>query len=236
MKRFFGLIIAFLIVTSAAYAQNFDVKMQAKNMHYWRGLKVTDAFMTGTSVGYFGKKVSVFAWGGMSLDGKYREVTNVVSYAHKNFSATLIDIYNFSGIQNGDLEYFNYKQSESGHIVDLTLGYKLKFMNIAFSTVLYGNDRISAENTDQRYSSFLQLEFPFKKKDVIITPYIAPAFALNPDAENQLYGNDKYGIADLGLKVSKKVSIKDYELPVTGQLGYNFMLNQASMQVSIDLF
>ncbi|GET29947.1 hypothetical protein [Prolixibacter sp. SD074] len=117
-------------------------------MHYWRGLKVTNGLMTGTSVGYFSNHFSLYGWGGLSIDGSYTEVTGIAKYTNKNYSLTLVDIDNFSGLPKVD--YFNYKAKETNHIVDLTAAYQFPFMSLSWSTVLYGNDRVVGTST-QRY-------------------------------------------------------------------------------------
>lgn len=229
------IIILFISIGPSLWAQGgFNVNVQAKSMHYWRGLRVTNGLMTGTSVGYFGENFSAYAWGGLSVDGDYKEVTGVVSYASKNFSTMLIDIYNFSGMRN--MDYFNYNGNISNHIIDLTLAYDFSAVNVAWSTVLFGNDRIPATG-DFRYSTYVEIGVPVMVNESSVTPFIAPAFALNPDANAMLYGNDEsFGIANVGLKVHRDVTISEYTVPVSAVLGFNTALNQASIQVAANLF
>lgn len=227
--------ICLLIIGSAAHAQGkFDVNVQAKSMHYWRGLKVTNGFMTGTSAGYFGDKFSAYAWGGLSLDGEYKEVTGILNYKHKDFSATLIDIYNFSGMEK--MDYFNYSGGETVHIMDLSLAYNFSFMSVSWSTILYGNDCIDGTD-EQRYSTYVEFGFPLELNGTKVTPFVAPAFALNGDAETMLYGDDEnFSIANVGFRVNKTVTIGDYDFPVSAEVGVNPALEQASVQLAISLF
>jgi len=231
-KNLFILLISLLLINNAYSQGKADVNLQIKTMHYWRGLKVTNSAMAGTSVGYFADKFSAFAWGGMSFDGSYKEVTNILSYKPGKLSFTLIDIYNFSGLE--EIEYFNYKKGETGHLVDLTVGYNFDFMNFSWSTILYGNDLNAAG--DHRYSTYVLLQVPFEVDGITFAPYIAPAFALNGDAEQMLYGDDNFGIANVGFSVSKTITTSAKEWPVSATLGYNTILNQASIQLAIDIF
>lgn len=227
------LLIAIICCYSSVQAQdNFDVNVQAKSMHYWRGLRVTEAVMTGTSVGYFGDNLSVYAWGGLSVDGKYKEVTNIISYKKGNFKVTLCDIYNFSGATNPD--YFNYKKEETLHFIDLEVAYSFSFMNLSVATVIYGNDRELGDV--QKYSTYVNMSFPIKLEKVTVTPYISPAFALNGDAKTMLYGDDNFGIANVGLIVGKTLTFADKKFPVAATLGYNVVLDQASVQLAVNLF
>lgn len=237
MNRAFQISILWALVIFPSIVSNaqskVDVKLQMKTMHYWRGLRVTDAAMTGTSLGYFGDHFSAYAWGGLSFNGEYKEVTNVLSYNQNNWSVTLIDIYNFSGLDT--IEYFNYNKGECNHLVDLTLGYSFPFMNVAWSTVLYGNDLTVDE--DQRFSTYVLFEFPIELKEgVKLTPYIAPAFTLNGDAEQMVYGDENFGVANIGFQVNRSFKVNEMDFPVSATLGYNTILNQASIQLAIDLF
>jgi hypothetical protein len=232
LKKSVLLTLVFFSLTTG-YGQNkVDVGLQMKTMHYWRGLKVTDAAMTGTSLGYFGDNFSAFAWGGLSFNGEYKEVTNVIKYSINNLSVTLTDIYNFSDLDT--VEYFNYNKDECKHLVDLTVGYSFRFMNVSWSTILYGTDR-TADN-DQRFSTYVLFEFPFELDGVTLTPYVAPAFALNGNAEQMLYGDENLGVANIGLNVKRSFKVNELDFPVTATLGYNTILNQASIQLAIDLF
>ncbi len=235
MKKIILIAVIALATSFTLMAQGrFDVNVQAKSMHYWRGLRVTDGFMTGTSAGYFSESFSAFVWGGLSIDGDYKEVTPVISYSAGNFSATLIDINNFSGLEK--IDYFNYDAETTNHIVDLTVGYNFDFMHVAWSTILYGNDRIPGTD-DQRYSTYVEIGFPLKVNETSVTPFIAPAFALNGDAETMIYGNDESaGIANVGFRVNRIVEIGDYKLPVSAEVGINTATEQASVQLAVNLF
>lgn len=223
-----------VVSTTLAAQGQFNVNVQAKTMHYWRGLRVTDAFMTGTSAGYFSDHFSAYVWGGLSLNGEYKEVTPVISYTKNDFSATLIDINNFSGLQT--IDYFNFDAGGTNHIIDLTLGYNFDFVNVAWSTILYGNDHIPGTD-EQRYSTYVEFGFPVKLKETSVTPFIAPAFTLNGDAEAMLYGDDESaGIANVGFRVYRIVEISDYKLPVSAEVGFNTAMEQASVQLALNLF
>ena len=224
-----------LASTTGVKAQNkFDVNLQLQSMHYWRGLRVSDGMLTATSIGYYSKNLSIYGWGGLSFNGDYKEVTGVVTYSYNHLGVQLSDIFNFSGTDS--IKYFDYKRDETLHLVDLSLLYHFSFMNISWSTIVYGNDCIPG-TSKQRYSTYVEFGVPLKINDSSVTPFIAPAFVLNSDAKTMLYGdNDKIGIANVGIKVSKTLLVNQYSFPVSAVLGFNPSLNQASIQLLIDLF
>ncbi len=239
MKKITGILLSILLLSGIIVnAQGkFDVGLTIKNMHYWRGLRVSNGFVTAPTVGYYNSGFSAFVWGGMSVDGNYKEVTHIVSYVKNGFGITYTDIFNFSGVKN--VEFFNYKQDETIHLCDLALSYDFQDklpLRLTWATILYGNDR-AAESGNSRYSTYTEAAFPVKMESYNIEPFIAAGFALNGNDGKSLYtDNEVAGIVNVGLAVGKKVMIGNYALAVTGKLGYNLALNQASVEIAMKLF
>ena len=231
------LITFLLLLTSAAtHAQGrFNVSMDAKNMHYWRGLRVSDGFVTAPMVGYYNGGFAVFAWGGLSVDGSFREVSQIISYSTGGFNVTLLDIFNFTGAPDAD--YFNFKSDETLHITDLSVGYDFLEtlpLRLMFATVVYGNDRDS--NGENRYSSYLEAGVPLIYETYMVQPYAALGFAFRSADDNSLYGSNAFDLVNIGLRVSRAVELGNYTLPVTGTLGFNPSLKQASVEIALSLF
>lgn len=225
-----------LLLAGSVFAQgNFNVHLDAKNMHYWRGLRVSDGFVTAPMVGYYNQGFAVFAWGGLSLDGQYKEVSQIISYSLGNFNITLLDIFNFTGAP--DANYFNFKAGETNHIVDLSVGYDFTEtlpLRLMLATVVYGNDRDT--KGDNRYSTYLEAGLPFQTDAYTVQPFAALGFALNAEDNNSLYGNNSFDLVNIGIRVARKVDIGSYTLPVSGTLGFNPSLKQASVEIALSLF
>lgn len=237
-KTSFRLLVVFLaiFISSHAYAQgNFNVSLDAKNMHYWRGLRVSDGFVTAPMVGYYNEGFAAFAWAGMSLDGNYREVSKIASYTTGNFTITLLDIFNFSDLANAD--YFNFKSDETHHITDVSIAYDFTEslpLRIMMATILFGNDRDT--NGDNRYSSYLEAAFPFTREAYVVQPFLAAGIAFSGEDGNSLYGKNAFDLVNLGMRVSRVATLGSYSFPVAGTLGYNPSLKQASVEIALSLF
>jgi len=233
------LITLFLIMgTITASAQgHLEAHLQFKTMHYWRGLRVSKAPVFAASAGYFSKNFSAFVWSGVSLTGDYKEVDPVISCTiKKNFSITLLDINNFSGLTSTSIKFFNYNKSNTNTILDLSAAYKVSFLDISWATIIYGNDRVTG-TSNQRFSTYVELGVPIKTKFASFRPFIASAFALNSNVESVLYSNKKgFNIVNVGFDVSKTIKVKNYNLPITATVGVNPALNQASFQLAVNLF
>ncbi len=227
----FVLILSTITVTAQG---KFDVHVQFATMHYWRGLRVSEGPVMTTTVGYFSKSFSAFVFSGVSFTGNYTEVDPVINYTHKNFSITLLDVDNFSGLT--PVNYFDYNRKTTNHFIDLSASYKFSFMDISWATILYGNDRIAA-TSKQRYSTYVEIGVPIKVKNFSVRPFIASAFTLSSEAETMLYSNNKgFSVVNVGFEVNKTLTFKKHSFPINATLGFNPALNQASVQVSINLF
>jgi hypothetical protein len=238
MKRFFihGVLAISLLFPSLLFSQgDFNVRLDVKNMHYWRGLRVSDGFVTAPMVGYYNQGFAAFVWGGLSVDGRYREVSQIISYSSGGFSVTLLDIFNFSGLENAD--YFNFRAAETNHITDLSVAYTFGEtlpLNILLATVIFGNDRDT--NGDNRYSTYLEAGFPFVYDDYSVQPFLAFGFAPGGNDGNSLYGNNSFDVVNVGLRVNRPVTVGNHIMPVTGTLGFNPSLKTASVEIAISLF
>jgi hypothetical protein len=213
----------------------FDVNLDVKNMHYWRGLRVSNSFVTAPMLGYYNNNLSVFTWAGMSVDGQYKEVSQIISYSAGNFSITLLDIFNFSDTPNAD--YFNFKADETNHITDLSVSYNFTDaipLTLMMATVLYGNDRDS--QGDNRYSSYLEAGFPIAREAFTVQPFIASGFTFGGSDNNSLYGSESFAIVNVGVSVLKKLELGAYTIPIKGTLGFNPSLKQASLEIAMSLF
>ncbi len=234
-KNIYLIAIFLFLGTFTASAQGkFEMHLQFNTMHYWRGLRVSDGPIMASSVGYFSKGFSAFVWSGVSFTGNYKEVDPVINFTHKNLSITLLDINNFSGLTS--IKYFNYDKNTTNTILDMSVAYKFSFMDISWATIIYGNDRI-AGTSEQRFSTYVEIGVPIKIKDYSVRPFIAPAFTLNSKAETMLYSNNKgFSIVNVGFDVSKTLTINKHSFPISAVFGINPALNQASVQISVNLF
>jgi hypothetical protein len=52
-----------------------------------------------------------------------------------------------------------------------------------------------------------------------------------------IYGNDESaGIANVGFRINRIVEFGDYQFPVSAEVGFNTALEQASVQLAVNLF
>lgn len=105
---------------------------------------------------------------------------------------------------------------------------------LMFSSFVYRNDRDS--NGENRYSSYLEAGLPFGYETFTVQPYAALGFAFRPTDDNSLYGSNSFDLVNIGVRVGRVIALGNYTLPVTGTLGFNPSLKQASVEIVLSLF
>lgn len=245
--KFIVLTLVMLVFSLSLQAQEekkspIGVGLQLKNMHLWRGLQISNEATAGLDVHVSDNKNMFTAgiWGGAGFSGKFREFDYYASFQHKGFQIALWDIYNFSeGATYNNSEVFNYNAKETGHFVDLSVGYTFqgKFpLSLNWATVIFGRDRTD-DNSRNMYSTYVSASYPIlKDKYIDLDLGIAGAFALNPQSgtDKNFYAKHA-GIVNINFVVSKKLELGKYTLPVSVMGMWNPIGNNANIQIALDV-
>ncbi|MFL9483246.1 hypothetical protein ACI6Q2_10760 [Chitinophagaceae bacterium LWZ2-11] len=243
-----GIVLSILLVLAGynTFAQSdtskyqpIDFNLQVKNMHLWRGLKVTNAAMTDVDIHYITKDGSFKAgvWGGAGFTGVYKEFDYYVSYAHKGFTLAVWDINNFSN--NDSAKIFDYKRATTTHFIDVTAAYafgKKMPMKFSWSTIVQGRDTVTnnAGKLVNVYSNYLQFDCQvWQKDDVKFILYAGGAFAFG--RQENFYGS-KPNFTNVGFLVTKNLKIFNYVMPASAMAGWNPEKNYGAVQVALNLF
>lgn len=161
-------------------------------------------------------------WGSGSFTGTVKEVDLYLSYAFgDHLSVTLTD-YNWNFTRN----YFDYGK-ETDHAFEASIAYSdiaSLPLSLSLNTFFAGADKRA--NGDQAYSTYVELGFACSD-DVLL-------FAGASVLESPLYGTTGFGVTNVGVKVSKELTITDrFSLPLFGLLGFNPTSNGAFLVAGI---
>lgn len=248
MKSFFkGLCaLAMLALPATVNAQKLHYVAGLETSHLWRGLEVAKGltFNNEFAISDNNNHFRLGAWGGMQIDGDYKEADIYASYTAGGFNIAVWDIYNFSdGIYANDKQYryFNYDAHTTGHFLDAAVSYNFAQhgfpLTLTWSTVLAGRDR-GALNKQNIYSSWVQAAYTFYEDDTWkVDASVAGMFALNNYDENDgatFYGKSA-GVNDIRLSCTYKLKIAKHDFPITSQMMWNPEANKGYFRVAVNL-
>ena len=217
----------------------FNVNLDVKTMHLWRGYKVSDDFMSGVNAYYKTKdgNLTVGLWNGQSLEGDFTEFDYYFSYnIGSGLSFSVWDINNFSSFPGADI--FDYDNETTSHFIDATLAYKVNnALGVSWSTIVAGRDTYVDDDGDVKnaFSNYLEANYTaYTNDDVSLGFKLGGAFAFANEAH--FYGNDAFNIVNIGANVTKKVTLFGQTLPIGATAMWNPEQKYGAMELSFSLF
>ena len=228
-------------VCMAASAQ-IHITADVQNNHLWRGMEVADGCVVLADMGYTfaNGHATLGLWSGTNTEGSYKEFNHYVTLRGGGFEFCAMDTYNFSpGATYNNRQYFNYAAHETGRFLNCTLSYRFRQprfpLLLSWSTIMFGRDR-SADNTKQKYSTFVYAEYPVYRKDGwTVDAGAGGAFAINKaGGKPNFYGNTS-GIVHTQLKVSHDIKIGSYTLPIHVMGMWNPQSQKAYCQIGAQI-
>lgn len=218
------------------------LKANIQNNHLWRGMEVSDGLVILTDLNYTftHNHITIGLWGGTNTEGTYKEFNHYLTLKVSGWELSLWDIYNFSPNANyNNKQYWNYSAHSTGRFLDATLSYhfnKEKFpLTLSWSTVVFGRDR-NADNTKQKYSTFVYGEYPIYKKDNWkVDAGVGGAFALHRAGEDSHFFGTTVGIVHVSLQASHDLKLGRYTIPVYAKGMWNPQSNQSYFQIGAEI-
>jgi len=218
----------------------FHFNLQLKNMHLWKGLRVTDAPMTAVDLNYISKNgfFKAGVWGGRGFNGDYTEFDYYVSFMHKGWSLSIWDINNYSDYP--DAKIFDYDRSTTSHFVDVTLAYQFQKvpLKLSWSTIVQGRDTFINDDGQLRnaYSNYVEASYVIlNKSNWSLSGLVGGSWSFAPQ-EAHFYG-DEPGITNVGFIYNRDLNIFDkFTLPVSATAGWYPVQDYGAIQVAFNLF
>ncbi len=149
----------------ALKASPVSVSVDFKSKHLWRGFASGETFSIEPNITWkVSPRFSFSAWGGYCPDNSFREIDLYATYSIANFSVTLFDYYCPASGDFFDGRVVDFDASETEHLIDLRVDYKLKKLPVSFavSTMLFGNDR-DEESGENLYSTYCEAIYMWKR-------------------------------------------------------------------------
>ena len=209
-KIFFILIIVLTTSTLNSQGVKFSLGTDIVSSYVWRGTYQTSAAVQPT-MGISFAGFSLSAWGSIPFWGEAKEVDFTATYEIAGLSLAITD-YWWAG--EGAFKYFRYDKKKTEHVFEGTIGYILPIenfpMSIIWNTMFAGADYLT--NGDRAYSSYAELTFPFKSKEVDLGLILG----INPWDSNYA---EKFSVIHIGLQATKELKITDsFSIPISGEI------------------
>lgn len=227
----FIICIVFIQTTKAQENNRVKITADLVSSYVWRGVlstvKPTPNFQPTLAYTYKGLELGV--WGSTDFIGSYKEIDPYISFTKGFFKVTLTD-YNW----NFKTGYFNYKNDLTDHVLEGTLAYNgvNEFpLSISVATMFYGADKNYVDDSKQRFSTYVELNYPINKFNLFLG--CTPTDGYYGDG----YGNRSgFSIVNLGISGSKSIDITEkFALPLKATLGVNPQKEDAYLVFTLTL-
>jgi hypothetical protein len=203
----------------------FKVTADLVSHYVWRGSMATGSPTPNfqPTLAYVKGNFEIGVWGSTDFTGSYKEVDPYVAYTTGHIKLILTDYdWNFS-----HANYFNYKNTETGHMLEGTLGFlgtEAFPVSITWNTMFYGFDKKSGDSTKQAFSTYIELGYTKGVASLFFgfTPW--SGYYNNYGATNFDPGAGKktFSIVNIGASVTKALKITDtFSLPLKATLVFN---------------
>lgn len=200
--------------------------------YIWRGIELGN----GPAIQPWGelslKGFAFGTWGSYEIAGNFNEIDLYARYTLKSFSVSFVDLF-FPGYEGLDQNYFNFKNSTTGHCSEVGLSFNgnEKFpLSIYGGIIVYG--RAIDTNPDDpesiNHSAYVELKYTISKGD-----YTFNIFSGMCTGKSLLYGTTRAGVCNLGASSQKTIKITDtFSVPFKVALTSNPVMKKAYLTVT----
>jgi len=226
----FGMITLFIIPFVAKSQEvgstsHFKVSADLVSSYVWRGSLATSSPTPNfqPTLAYTQGNFEIGVWGSTDFSGSYKEVDSYIAYTAGKLKFTFTD-YNWNFDK---ANYFNYKNSETGHRLEGSIGYagseKLP-ISVTWNTMFYGFDKKAEDTTKQSFSTYIELGYTRGIASVFFgfTPWAGLYNNYGVTTFDSEAAKKSFSIVNVGISATKAVKITDsFSLPVKATLVVN---------------
>lgn len=247
MKKIYILFIICILHNLNGNGQNLSAGTDIFNLYLWRGLELGGGqpsvqpwakFNFGSEKHEF----SIGAWSAYSIGGDINQEFDIsLAYTYNKYVSITLNDYFFPGLNSDSKDkYFEYRNDSTGHVFEGMIqfnGTEKIPLSLLFAMNFYGND---ARKNDGSlfFSKYFEVGYKRKMGNTEVNPFLG--FSLdNPDenkGESSYYLNEKPGLLNLGIKISKSIEITEkFSLPLQCSVITNTELNKIYLVCGISL-
>jgi hypothetical protein len=203
----------------------FKVTADLVSQYVWRGSMATGSPTPNfqSTLAFTEGNFEIGVWGSTDFVGSYKEVDPYISLIVGQFKLAVTD-YNWNFDK---ANYFNYKNSETGHRIEGTIGFtgtEAIPISITWNTMFYGLDKKSEESTKQAYSTYIELGYSKGPVSFFLgfTPWSGYYNNYGITTFDPGAGKKTFSIVNIGTSVTKALKITEsFSLPLKVTLVIN---------------
>lgn len=203
--------------------------------YLWRGFELGN----GPAVQPWGelshKGFTLGAWGSYEFSGGFKEVDLYGKYTLRDFSLLFVDLF-FPGYEGLNQNFFNFKNSTTGHSAELGLSFngneKIPF-SIYGGVMLYGVavDPVNGDSTRVNHSPYFEVKYLGNLRDYSYNLFVG----LTP-FRSTLYMTEGFGVINLGVSAQKTVKVtENFSIPMRLTLATNPVIEKIYLTFIISL-
>jgi hypothetical protein len=204
---------------------SFKVTADLVSTYVWRGSLATGSPTPNfqPTLAYIIGNLEVGVWGSTDFIGSYKELDPYIFFTAGKIKLGFTD-YNWNFFQ---ADYFNYKNSETGHRLEGSVGFtgtEAFPLSLTWNTMLYGLDKKSDDSTKQAFSTYIELGYTRGVASFFmgITPWAGYYNNYGITTFDQGAAKKTFSVVNVGASVSKSLNFSEfYSLPVKATLVVN---------------
>jgi hypothetical protein len=228
MKTKITFLFLFTIISLPGFSQenkkskvNCSVGTDLVSSYLWRGYPQGNApaIQPWTELSF--KGFSIGAWGSFEFTGNFKEIDVYAKYTYKWISLQFVDLF-FPDYPGLDQNYFNFKNSTTGHASELGLSFngteKIP-VSVFAGMIMYGTpiDHSVSDTNKLNRSMYFEVNYLGNAKD-----FSYNVFAGFTPTSSVLYGTTGFSAINLGASVKKSIKITEsFSLPLKLTLAAN---------------
>jgi hypothetical protein len=229
----FSIVVFVLAAFSASEIKAGDTLKATAELvsHYvWRGSMATGSPTPNfqPTLAYGNGPIEIGLWGSTDFTGSYKEVDPYVSFANGPLKLIITD-YNWNF---GKANYFNYKNTETGHMLEGTIGFigpSDMPVSASINTLFYGYDKKRnssgiPDSSKQAFSTYIELGYTKGAASFFFgfTPWASYYNNYGYSAFDSTASKKSFSIVNIGVTISRAIKITDsFSLPVRATLVIN---------------
>jgi hypothetical protein len=203
----------------------FKVTADLVSHYVWRGSMATGSPTPNfqPTLAFSKGSFEIGIWGSTDFIGDYKEVDPYISLTAGQFKLAVTD-YNWNFDK---ADYFNYKNSETGHRLEGTISFtgpEAMPISVTWNTMFYGLDKKSDDSTRQAYSTYIELYYSKGAASFFFgfTPWTGyynnyGVTTFDPGADKKIFS-----IVNTGASVKKALKINEtFSLPLRATIVIN---------------